>query len=412
MGILKYSFARIPLSHAELVIRSAAELVIGEGNAQTIALPSTAIGSPPLKSTPLLGPQRTTASATPAFRRSRSRDARPLLDGYSYYGLETISPSPGSLETSPSATPRSTKLVSIDALASQLHASASASASSAPTKALQCRAHDLGHPRPQSRVGRRSSVQERLPHTTGSAPSSISTRCAAVSSSWMLRFATATSHPRVSRSWSRCSAVSWATAAWILARPASSAQSPTHTTKTPTGTRKCCPSFPTSSAATAPTPPSDPPASSSLRPPSQQRQRSSRTGGGTCRRRQLLPSGSDPCGRTRAAEEPRFRLQRLVQAAEGGCACSHAFPRTHHARATRRPQTPVRCARPRGAAAHLGSSPVSTGGCPTGFGTKSTHRRRQAIAIRPLQLARKQRHARQSLCPLRLGRSAGTHHRC
>ncbi|KAI3483986.1 hypothetical protein L1887_53000 [Cichorium endivia] len=134
MGILKYSFARIPLSHAELVIRSAAELVIGEGNAQTIALPSTAIGSPPLKSTPLLGPQRTTASATPASRRSRSRDARPLLDGYSYYGLETISPSPGSLETSPSATPRSTKLVSIDALASQLHASASASASSAPTK--------------------------------------------------------------------------------------------------------------------------------------------------------------------------------------------------------------------------------------------------------------------------------------
>ncbi|GAK62831.1 uncharacterized protein PAN0_002d1033 [Moesziomyces antarcticus] len=132
MGILKYSFARIPLSHAELVIRSAAELVIGEGNAQTTALPSTAIASPPLKSTPLLGPQRMTASATPASRRSRSRDARPLLDGYSYYGLETISPSPGSMETSPSATPRSTKLVSIDALASQLHASASAS--SAPAK--------------------------------------------------------------------------------------------------------------------------------------------------------------------------------------------------------------------------------------------------------------------------------------
>ncbi|SPO24940.1 related to Tuberin [Ustilago trichophora] len=128
-GILKYSFARIPLSHAEMVIRSAAELIIGEATANTLTLPSSTIGSPPLKSTPLLGPQRTSAAPTPASRRSRSRDARPLVDGYSYYGLETISPSPGSNETSPSATPRSSsKQVSIDAVTSQLHASASTSA--------------------------------------------------------------------------------------------------------------------------------------------------------------------------------------------------------------------------------------------------------------------------------------------
>ena len=135
MGILKYSFARIPLSHAEMVIRSSAELIIGEASANTLTLPSSTIGSPPLKSTPLLGPQRGSAVPTPASRRSRSRDARPLVDGYSYYGLETISPSPGSNETSPSATPRSsTKQVSIDAVTSQLHASA-ASSSAKPTNA-------------------------------------------------------------------------------------------------------------------------------------------------------------------------------------------------------------------------------------------------------------------------------------
>ncbi|KAJ9477777.1 putative GTPase Activating protein [Pseudozyma hubeiensis] len=127
-GILKYSFARIPLSHAEMVIRSAAELIIGESSANALTLPSSAIGSPPLKSTSLLGPQRSSVAPTPASRRSRSRDARPLVDGYSYYGLETISSTPGSNETSPSATPRSSyKPVSIDAVTSQLHASATAS---------------------------------------------------------------------------------------------------------------------------------------------------------------------------------------------------------------------------------------------------------------------------------------------
>lgn len=124
-SILKYSFARIPLSHAEMVIRSAAELVIGESTANALTLPSSVIGSPQLKSTPLLGPQRSLAIPTPSSRRSRSRDPRPLMDGYSYYGLETISSTPGSNETSPSATPRSSnKPVSIDAVTSQLHASA------------------------------------------------------------------------------------------------------------------------------------------------------------------------------------------------------------------------------------------------------------------------------------------------
>ncbi|GAC97350.1 potential GTPase Activating protein [Pseudozyma hubeiensis SY62] len=127
-GILKYSFARIPLPHAEMVICSAAELIIGESSANAVTLPGSAIGSPPLKSTPLLGPQRSSVAATPSSRRSRSRDARPLVDGYSYYGLETISSTPGSNETSPSATPRSSyKPVSIDAVTTQLHASATAS---------------------------------------------------------------------------------------------------------------------------------------------------------------------------------------------------------------------------------------------------------------------------------------------
>uniref|UniRef100_V5F1B9 Rap-GAP domain-containing protein n=2 Tax=Kalmanozyma brasiliensis (strain GHG001) TaxID=1365824 RepID=V5F1B9_KALBG len=127
-GILKYSFARIPLSHAEMVIRSAAELIIGESAANTLTLPCSVVASPPLKSTTLVGPLRTSAVPTPASRRSRSRDARPLADGYSYYGLETITPSPGSHETSPSATPRtSSQPVSIDAVTSQLHASATAS---------------------------------------------------------------------------------------------------------------------------------------------------------------------------------------------------------------------------------------------------------------------------------------------
>ncbi|TKY85184.1 hypothetical protein EX895_006264 [Sporisorium graminicola] len=127
-GILKYSFARIPIAHAEMVIRSAAELIIGESTASTLTLPSSVIGSPPLKSTPLLGSQRSSVAPTPSSRRSRSRDARPLVDGYSYYGLETISPSPESSETSPSATPRSSnKLVSIDAVTSQLHSSAAPS---------------------------------------------------------------------------------------------------------------------------------------------------------------------------------------------------------------------------------------------------------------------------------------------
>lgn len=134
-GILKYSFARIPLSHAEMVIRSAAELIVGESNAHALTLPCSTIRSPLLKSTPLLGPQRTSAAPTPASHRSRSRDARPLLEGYSYYGLETISPSPGSTETSPSATPRSSiQPVSIDAVTSQLNASA------APTATKPCTA--------------------------------------------------------------------------------------------------------------------------------------------------------------------------------------------------------------------------------------------------------------------------------
>ncbi|SJX61014.1 related to Tuberin [Sporisorium reilianum f. sp. reilianum] len=131
-GILKYSFARIPIAHAEMVIRSAAELIIGESTANAINLPSSVIGSPPLKSTPLLGPQRSSVAPTPSSRRSRSRDARPLADGYSYYGLETISPSPESNETSPSATPRSSnKHVSIDAVTSQLHSSAATSSAKA-----------------------------------------------------------------------------------------------------------------------------------------------------------------------------------------------------------------------------------------------------------------------------------------
>ncbi len=59
----------------------------------------------------------------------------------SFYGLETISPSPGSTETetSPTATPRSSaKQVSIDAVTSQLQASAAASAD----KVVQCCTHD------------------------------------------------------------------------------------------------------------------------------------------------------------------------------------------------------------------------------------------------------------------------------
>ena len=135
-GILKYSFARIPIAHAEMVIRSIAELIIGESTANALTLPSSVIGSPPLKSTPLLGPQRNSAAPTPASRRSRSRDARPLVDGYSYYGLETISPSPDSNDTSPSATPRSSnKLVSIDAVTSQLNASANTSSAKPATAA-------------------------------------------------------------------------------------------------------------------------------------------------------------------------------------------------------------------------------------------------------------------------------------
>ncbi|PWZ00980.1 hypothetical protein BCV70DRAFT_187949 [Testicularia cyperi] len=122
-GILKYSFARIPLAHAEMAIRSASDLILGDAEAQTVRLPKSTIASPPMKATPLLGPQRT-RDRSAAAPRSRSRDARPLVDGYSYYGLETISPSPTSDETSPSMTPRSAgHLVSLDAVASQLRPS-------------------------------------------------------------------------------------------------------------------------------------------------------------------------------------------------------------------------------------------------------------------------------------------------
>ena len=151
-GILKYSFARIPLSHAEMVIRSAAELIVGEANAHALTLPCSTIGSPLLKSTPLLGPQRTSAAPTPASHRSRSRETRPLLDGYSYYGLETISPSPGSTETSPSATPRtSIQPVSIDAVTSQLNASA-ASTATKPTTAAPMTLATLGPSRESAPV--------------------------------------------------------------------------------------------------------------------------------------------------------------------------------------------------------------------------------------------------------------------
>ncbi len=81
-GILKYSFARIPLSHAEVVIRSAAELVVGESTANALTLPSSIIGSPPLKSTPAARSTacscRNGSSYTPC-----SLSATPgLIDGY------------------------------------------------------------------------------------------------------------------------------------------------------------------------------------------------------------------------------------------------------------------------------------------------------------------------------------------
>ena len=105
-SILKYSFPRIPLAHAEMALRSAATMVLGEPPDRRALRQH--VGSPSLKATTLTGPFRARGRAMGpnATSRSKSRDTRPLVDGYSYYGLETITPSSGSEESSPAMTPR------------------------------------------------------------------------------------------------------------------------------------------------------------------------------------------------------------------------------------------------------------------------------------------------------------------
>ncbi|EPQ27420.1 uncharacterized protein PFL1_04958 [Pseudozyma flocculosa PF-1] len=127
-SILKYSFSRIPLAHAEMALRSAATMILGQPRRASTAPPREQLRSPATKTLSLAGSSRSRSRTTgTAAQRSKSRDARPLMDGYSYYGLETISS--GSSETpSPAMTPRpgATKPFSVDGLEAAL-APASAS---------------------------------------------------------------------------------------------------------------------------------------------------------------------------------------------------------------------------------------------------------------------------------------------
>ncbi|PWN40347.1 hypothetical protein IE81DRAFT_231583 [Ceraceosorus guamensis] len=78
----KFSFTKLDLDHVEDLFFEIADLVLGQ-NVQ--ADPS--------------GVQQSTGvpAATGSSRRNRSKDARPLTEGYDYYGLEQLTPSSGSL---------------------------------------------------------------------------------------------------------------------------------------------------------------------------------------------------------------------------------------------------------------------------------------------------------------------------
>ncbi|CEH14070.1 Tuberin-Rap/ran-GTPase-activating protein [Ceraceosorus bombacis] len=78
----KFSFTKLDLDHVEDLFFEIAHLVLGQ-NVQ--ADPS--------------GVQQSTSvsAATGSSRRNRSKDARPLTEGYDYYGLEQLTPSSGSL---------------------------------------------------------------------------------------------------------------------------------------------------------------------------------------------------------------------------------------------------------------------------------------------------------------------------
>ncbi|PWN53656.1 hypothetical protein IE53DRAFT_366166 [Violaceomyces palustris] len=112
--ILKFSFSRIPLVHIETALCKVATLMLGAAPAalsdEQVVLSSQQSQAEGVSSrvTPSLGAQKPRPRGGSSSRhRSKSKDARPLLDGYSYYGLETISPSE-SEETSPAETPRMT----------------------------------------------------------------------------------------------------------------------------------------------------------------------------------------------------------------------------------------------------------------------------------------------------------------
>ncbi|KAN0065635.1 Tuberous sclerosis 2-like protein [Thecaphora frezii] len=106
MSILKYSFPRIPLAHAEMALRSAAVMILGEPPRAPAAPARDAVRSPTTRTVSLAGSSRSRSRTLGTVaHRSKSRDARPLMDGYSYYGLETIS-SASSEAPSPALTPR------------------------------------------------------------------------------------------------------------------------------------------------------------------------------------------------------------------------------------------------------------------------------------------------------------------
>ncbi|KDN39950.1 hypothetical protein K437DRAFT_264412 [Tilletiaria anomala UBC 951] len=99
----KFSFARIPLGNIQSTLRTLCGLVMPFEAPKDIATaqvvpsseqPLPASQSRPVLSSPLLRPQR----------RARSKERKPLTEGYSYYGLELNS----SESTSPTDTPRLT----------------------------------------------------------------------------------------------------------------------------------------------------------------------------------------------------------------------------------------------------------------------------------------------------------------
>jgi hypothetical protein len=119
-SIFKFSFARIDLSHVEQLYDKISRLFLGDA------------GFAPETPRQALSPAKAAApAASSQHRRSRSKEAKSLTDGYDYYGLETLSPSPGSQSPSPSMTPHGVMTPRLAASESALGVAAIVAAASA-----------------------------------------------------------------------------------------------------------------------------------------------------------------------------------------------------------------------------------------------------------------------------------------